>query len=144
MDKAKILVIEDDLGWSEMLVDALKDEYEVKTATNAEDGKIALKSSGLQLVLMDLNLVDKDGTNREGLQLLSYIGMTNPCARSIVLTAHSGHFRDAFRASYGVYDYLLKQEFEMSSFLQIVKQAIQEALACEKGKEKRPAYPEYS
>ena len=144
MEKVKILIIEDDPDWRGMLVDALGDEYKVQTAGSAEEGMIALKSSGLQLVLMDLNLVDEEGTNREGLRLLSFIGLTNPCARAIVLTAHSGHQREVFRASYGVFDYLLKQEFDEATFLQVVRGAIQEALDCEKGKEKRPAYPEYS
>ena len=143
MEKVKILIIEDDPGWRGILVEALEEEYNVQTAANAEEGMTALKSSGLQLVLMDLNLVDEEGTNREGLRLLSFIGLTNPCARAIVLTAHSGHQREAFRASYGVFDYLLKQEFDQSTFLRVVRGAIQEALDCEKGKEERPAYPEY-
>jgi DNA-binding NtrC family response regulator len=143
MEKARILIIEDDPDWRGILVDTLEKEYDVQTATTAKEGMAALKLFGLQLILMDLNLVDEEGANREGLRLLSFIGMTNPCARAIVLTAHSGHQRESFRASYGVFDYLLKQEFEEATFLQAVSAAVQEALECEKGKEKRPAYPEY-
>jgi len=143
MEKAKILIIEDDPGWRELIETTLKEKYEVSTAKNADEGIVALKKTGIKLVIMDLNLVDEDDANREGLRLLSSIGLTNPCARAIVLTAHSGHIRDAFRASYGVYDYLLKQEFDQSSFVRIVREAIHEAIECEKGRKEKPAYPEY-
>ncbi len=144
MKTARILVIEDDAGWRELLKDTLEHEgYKVDTAGNADEGMKALATSGLQLVLMDLNLEDKDEVNREGLKLLSLIGLFNPCARAIVFTAHPRHLREAFRASYGVFDYLLKQEFQRATFLGVVRDAIQEAFGSERGQKERPAYPDF-
>lgn len=144
MVKARVLIIEDNPGWQEILEKAFKQEgYIVNSAKNAKDAMDALKAPGLHLITMDLNLVDDEGTNREGLRLLSFIGMFNPCARAIVLTAYSGHQRDVFRASYGVYEYFLKSEFDQTTFLKTARDAIQEALDCELGKTERPAYPEF-
>jgi DNA-binding NtrC family response regulator len=143
MEKARIVIIEDNPGWREILKETLDSEgYQLDIATTTEEGIAALRISGIQLVLMDLNLVDENKMNREGLQLLTYIGMYNPCARAIVLTAYAKHLREAFRATYGLYDYLLKQEFEKHSFLGTVREAVEEAFQCEKGKSTRPAYPD--
>jgi two-component system, cell cycle response regulator len=144
MKKAKIIIIEDDAGWREVIKDTLKDEgFVVEIATSTEEGLNAIKMSSYQLIIMDLNLQDQDEKNREGLKLLSFVGMFNPCARTVVLTAFPQHLREAFRASYGVYDYILKQDFDESLFLKDVKDAIQEAFECEQGRTERPAYPDY-
>jgi DNA-binding response OmpR family regulator len=144
MTTARILIVEDDPEWQRMLKDTLEHEgYEVTVASDPDQGISALRTFGLQLVLMDLNLSDEDEMNREGLKLLSSIGMFNPCARAIVITAFSQHQREAFRASFGVYDYLLKSEFETATFLATVQEAIQEAHGCEQGENERPVYPDY-
>ncbi len=143
MQKTKILIVEDNPGWRDILSESLESkEYIVESVASAEEGMEAIKKPNIKLVVMDLNLIDADEMNREGLKLLSFIGMYNPCARAIVLTAYPRHLREAFRASYGVFDYLLKQEFEKETFLRIVNDAIQEASLCESGKRERPAYPD--
>ena len=143
MQETKILIIEDNPGWRDILFEALEsDQYAVESAASTEAGMEALKKPNIKLVIMDLNLIDAEEMNRDGLKLLSFIGIYNPCARAIVLTAHSRHLREAFRASYGVFDYLLKQEFDRETFLRIVKSAIEEAYLCESGKTERPVYPE--
>ena len=144
MNKPNILIVEDDPMWRDVVKEMLETEdYEVTEAENYETALTAIKKPDLQLVLMDLRLTEADEKDRKGLTLLSYIGMFNPCARAIVITAYADFQSEAKRASYGVFDYLLKQELEQASFLRIVQDAIQEAFDCQAGVKERPAYPEY-
>jgi DNA-binding NtrC family response regulator len=144
METAKILIVEDHQYWRDMLTEILEHEgYTVESAANYEEASHALKTLGLQLVLMDLQLVEWDESNLSGLGLLAHIGMFNPCARAIVLTAHPKHEREAYQKYSGVFDYINKQKFDQADFMRVVRDAIHEASECEKGRKERPAYPDF-
>lgn len=151
MKTAKILVVEDDEGWRNTLKDLLESEgYIVQSVANSQEASNALKLPGIQLVIMDLRLDDVDESNiemdkskPEGLELLAYIGMYNPCARAIVVTALSAHKyeREAYQ-KLGVFDYFYKTKFEPNQFIQSSRDAIDAAFECEVGRKERPIYPD--
>ena len=64
MDKAKILVVEDDDFLREVYVETLTDEgYVVEMAIDGEEGMQKIKQGGYDLVLLDIVMPKIDGLN---------------------------------------------------------------------------------
>ncbi|MBI2430898.1 MAG: response regulator [Candidatus Levybacteria bacterium] len=62
MDKAKILVVEDDDFLREVYVETLSGEgYHIDTAIDGEEGKQKIKQGGYDLILLDIVLPKIDG-----------------------------------------------------------------------------------
>lgn len=62
MDKEKILVIDDEVGFLEVLSTALKTSgYEVVTAVDGEEGLSKAKSEKPNLVICDIKMPKRDG-----------------------------------------------------------------------------------
>ena len=63
MDKAKILVVEDDLFLRDLYIEALQTEgYDVTSAVDGEDAQEKMKIGGYDLILLDIVLPKKYGT----------------------------------------------------------------------------------
>lgn len=62
MDKANILVIEDDMAINQLLVDIFEKEgYEVKSAYSGTEGKLRIEMEAFDLVILDLMLPGMSG-----------------------------------------------------------------------------------
>ncbi len=119
MSKEKILVVDDEPGAVEVLVEMLEqEEYQVVAAEDGEEAFGILRESDFDLVLTDLNMPKLDG-----IELLQKIREVNPALLSIVLTG-CGTVDNAVAAmKAGAYDYITKP-FKIDELSLSVKRAI--------------------
>lgn len=120
----KILLIEDE----EILLNILKkklleEKYEVATATNGEEGLIAMKSSKPDLILLDILMPKKDGF--EVMEEMK----KDPELKDIpiIIVSNSGQPVELDRAkAMGVKDCLVKTEFDPQEVIDKVRQQLGE------------------
>ncbi len=100
----RILVIEDDRDFRELLVEHLSEQgYQVDGASDREEGFEALEEKDYSVVILDLFLPDGNG-----MDLLSWIKENTPLTEVIVITGH-GTIKTAVEAmKLGAYDFLTK------------------------------------
>ncbi len=92
--KGSILIIDDEQEIRESLEELLRLEgHQAESATTAEEGLKRIDSSVFDLVLLDINLPD-----RNGLELLKYIKRDSPETGVIMITAYDSS-QMAFQAS---------------------------------------------
>ncbi len=85
MDKAKILVVEDDEFLREVYLETLKDEgYIVEVAIDGDEGLKKIKQGGYDLVLLDIIMPKMDGL--EVMRKIKIEGTIIPNKRLIFLT----------------------------------------------------------
>lgn len=116
MQKKKILVVDDEPGFVEMLKSKLElDDYEVLTAFDGEEGLEKAKTEKPDLIILDILMPRKDGWTfvRE---MKTYDSIKN--IPVIVLTAKE-QFEDEFKLE-GITDYLVKP-FEVEALLYKIK-----------------------
>ncbi|BCJ89336.1 DNA-binding response regulator [Terrihabitans soli] len=101
----KILVVEDDAELREALTEqiALEDEFAPVTAANASEAVDTLKTSHMDLVLMDVGLPDMDG--REAVKIIRANGYKGPV---IMLTGHDSEADTIQGLEAGANDYVAK------------------------------------
>ncbi|MBV7314199.1 response regulator transcription factor [Shewanella sp. NIFS-20-20] len=61
MEKLTIWVVDDDKDYGELMSEVLTDDYHLRVYENAKDYEAALLDSHPDIILMDINLPDKDG-----------------------------------------------------------------------------------
>ncbi|MGI2257762.1 response regulator transcription factor [Shewanella sp. GXUN23E] len=61
MSKQTVWVVDDDRDYCQLIAEVLEDDFEVKTFHAARDYELALEDAHPEVVLMDINLPDKDG-----------------------------------------------------------------------------------
>jgi DNA-binding NtrC family response regulator len=120
MDNYKILVVDDEPGAVEILVDLLGQEnYVVTTAQDGEEALAFIRESSYDLVLTDLNM-----PKLNGLELLTKIQQMNSETMSLVLTG-CGTIDNAVAAmKAGAYDYITKP-FNVDEMLLTVQRALE-------------------
>ncbi len=88
--KGKILVVDDQQGWRELLDDILRQEgHEVKTAENMDSAIGLLKSEKFDIAVLDMRLVDSSSYNIDGMRVLKEAKERQPSIKAIVLTGYS-------------------------------------------------------
>jgi two-component system, OmpR family, response regulator RpaB len=104
MQKAKIVVVEDEPAIRRGIVDALRiSGYDVTETADGAAGLVAASQSGVDLVLLDIMLPKKDG-----LSVLSELRKSHPSRPVILLTAR-GTEEDKVRGlKLGADDYVVK------------------------------------
>ena len=114
-DKARILVIDDELGPRESLRFLFKDEYEVVCADSVDAGVKALRENSPDVIIMDIRMPEKTGI--EGLQEIRDIDST----LSIIMLTGFGSLETAQEAiRHGANDYV-KKPFDTSEMRDIVR-----------------------
>ena len=105
-EKAKILVVDDEVGFRELCTDLLQEEgYETEAAAQGLEAMdlLARDPQAFQLVLSDINMPVMDG-----LQFLRAAKETHPTIEIILMTAYGG-LQSALEAlRFGAYDYITK------------------------------------
>lgn len=104
MSKSKLLVVEDDAGLREALIDTLEvSGYQCIAAENAEAALLSLKNNSVDMVISDVQMGEISG-----LQLLRSIKANYPNLPMLMMTAYAG-IDDAVQAMReGAVDYLSK------------------------------------
>jgi len=120
MEKARILVVEDDDLMQGMLQDSLsKEGYEIIVASDGMNGWQEFKKSSFDVILLDLKLPKMDG-----MTLLSKIHETNSESLVLIMTAH-GTVETAVKAmKLGAFDYVTKP-FMVDELLVIIKRGLE-------------------
>jgi len=120
MSREKILVVDDEPGARQILVDVLKKEkYSVVTVEDGQKALDALKESAYDLVLTDLNMPRIDG-----IEVLKHVQKMNSGLLCIVLTG-CGTVDNAVAAmKAGAFDYITKP-FKIDELILSVKRALQ-------------------
>ncbi len=120
MSEERILVVDDEPGAIDVLVNVLKKEkYQVTTAKDGEEALGILRESSFHLVLTDLNMPKVDG-----LEVLRGAKQINGGTLCIVLTG-CGTVDNAVAAmKSGAYDYITKP-FKIDELILSVKRALE-------------------
>ena len=115
-----ILVVEDKESMAQMLKDTLESEgYEVISAKTGTEGLKYLRESGIDLVLTDLKLPEKDG-----IEILRTSKEENQLIPVIVMTAF-GSVETAVQAmKEGAFDFITKP-FDIDHLLMLIKRALE-------------------
>ena len=108
MQRAKVLIVEDDVGWAEALARAIGREYDTAVAHTGGEA-LALARDGIDLILLDLNLPDMDGID-VAQQLVAH------AADIVMLTARSD-VASRVRGLYAGADDYVSKPFAMDELL---------------------------
>ena len=129
MDKAKILVVEDDEFLREVYLETLKDEgYIVETGIDGEEGLQKIKQGGYDLVLLDIILPKMDGL--EIMRRIKAEGTAAKNKRLIFLTNldKDEEIKEALRLGDG---YLIKSQLTPGDLVREIKLYLSKNLAIE-------------
>lgn len=134
-DKKKVLIVDNELHWLELLAELLINEYEVTTAKNLAEARDALLTSNrpFHVVISEIRLEASDQTNEEGLQLLGDLNQISSSTQAIVITGYP-NIRTAKKSwrDLDVFEYMLKfpedgQGFDYDRFRKVVREAVNQA-----------------
>ncbi len=116
--RAKILIVDDEVGPRESLKMVLKPFYDVYTANNRQEALALVQSTSIDLMTLDLKMTDCHGTS-----LLKEIKTVRPNTQAIILTGY-GSLKSAIEAiRYGAADYLLKP-FQVTEILSVINRVL--------------------
>ena len=133
--KYAVLVVDDQENWRNLLVELLKDEFEVFSAVSYDAAlqKIRSRNEPFHVLVTDMRLVDEEAGNASGLDLAAEINRQGGGTKVVVVTGYPT-LRTIKRAFgvLNVYDYLEKRPsdgspFNVSEFLRLVREAAQVA-----------------
>lgn len=128
--RGKILIVEDNADWRDLLTGLLQREgHEVEAVASLPDGRAHVAAArDLDLAVVDIRLVEADETNEEGLSLLADIRARQPHTRVVMISGHAtmGIQRRAFR-EFRAFDFFRKEEFDTDEFRRTVREAIEQA-----------------
>jgi len=114
-----ILVVDDDPGLRESFRLILEDEYEVVDAADGPTALGILRSSQVDLVLLDIRLPDMDG-----IEVLERIKATDEGVEVILVTAVKTLRTAVAAMKLGAFDYLTKP-FEEDELLSVIRRALE-------------------
>jgi len=124
-DPQRVLIIEDDNKWQAVLRETLEDEdYDVTLISSYQEGRRTLERRSFDLVILDLNLDEKSPT-LDGERLLRRISRQYADTPCIIVSGQGDvHIvRNAFK-QYHVVDFIAKDQFDISTFIQVVEDAL--------------------
>lgn len=120
MEKARILIIDDDPSMRKTLSDILRTKgYEIVAAASGEEGLAMLGGDVVNIALVDLGLPDIPG-----LELLEKIKAGNPAVEAIILTGNATLDSAVTATQRGAFSYLLKP-YDIDQLLLQVRRAIE-------------------
>ena len=120
--KAKILVIDDELSMREMLQIFLRREgFEVKVARGGEDGLESIRKEDFDVIVSDIRMPDMSG-----IDLLRRVRSESASGQFILLTAYATAETAIQALKMGAFDYVLKTDNFMEELRHIIDRALEE------------------
>ena len=117
---AKILIVEDDVAFCQMLETFLtKKGYEVNASHTGNDALAKLKSNNYDIVLTDVRLPDRDGN-----EILQILKEEHPGTKVILMTGYAEVNLAVDAIKTGAFDYISKP-INPEKMLQVVKSALE-------------------
>lgn len=138
MERPRILVLDDDKTFRELLVDLFTREgYEAVTVATGEDALCKIQEEQFDLATIDFDL--PGWVN--GIDFLKELKEMAPCAEVILLTGNASEeiAKEAIR--YGAFHYYIKPLHHIDQFLRLIKQALESARQKKKSKEDPNPHP---
>lgn len=114
----KIIIIDDEISICSLLTFALEKKYDVQATTDLEMGLDIIKKESIDLVLMDLNI-----NNKNGIIILEEIKKINKSISVIIMT-DSNSLLSVEAMKKGAYSYLSKP-INLEEVYMLVKQALE-------------------
>lgn len=137
--KGRVLVVEDDPFWQDLIRETLEAEYQVVVAATYDDArhvldKVKNRQERVDLVTVDMGLPSQsdgeDAIVEAGQRIVSYLSRYQPHIPCIVVTGlpdiSTTQVRDLFKR-YNVFDFIAKSRFDLGEFLDTVERAIGDA-----------------
>lgn len=141
--KYKVLVVEDEPYWQDIIRETLEAEYQVLVAATYDEAKNILEKvrnqqEHIDLVTVDMELpgqLQGECTSVEaGQRIVDYLRRFHPRVPCIVVTGltdiSTTQVRDLFKR-YDVFDFIAKSQFDLIEFLDIVERAAEQGRARE-------------
>lgn len=129
----RILVVDDQSNWRELLQELLEPAYTVETAASYDEAKKVLRRRAFHAVVSDQRLVDADKENIQGIFLLDDVKALQDGTQVIIVTGYPT-IKAAKAALRGrdAFDYLLKNPeeggpFDHVGYVNLVKAAAEKA-----------------
>lgn len=132
MKAGRILIVENDPLWQELLQDPLQAEYELTVVSDKEDAETALTAAiearqPYNVVTVDIGLT-ANAQALEGEDILALIRNHHPQTKCIVVSGHdevgTTKLRNYFK-QFEVFDYVAKADFDLGKFKQIIDDAFE-------------------
>jgi len=124
MEKARILIIDDDAGLRKTLVDILRFRgYEPFAVGNGEAGLACLKEKQVNLVLIDLGLPDMSGV-----EVLKRVKNDFPAIEAIIVTGNATLDSAIEATNSGAFSYLIKP-YDIEQLLLNIRRAVEKQQA---------------
>ncbi len=108
MSRPKVLIIEDDLATCKQLTWALKDEFDVLTASDSPAALSLATQEHPSVILLDLGLPPRPADPEGGFRVLKEIRQGGGTGKVIVLTGHGERSHGVRAISEGAYDFFMK------------------------------------
>jgi PAS domain S-box-containing protein len=116
--RARILVVDDELGPRESLRMLLKPSYQVETADTGRAALAELPRFHPDLVILDIKMPEMDG-----LEILRHIKRIDPSIEVIMITAYASLETVKLALTHGAFEYLIKP-FSRQDLEDVVRRAI--------------------
>ena len=117
-ERARILVVDDEIGPRESLRMILKPSYEIATADSGETALKTLPSFNPDLVFMDIKMPKMDG-----IELLQRIKAVDPTIEAVMITAYASLDTVKNALTHGAFEYLIKP-FSRTDLEETVRRAL--------------------
>lgn len=130
--RPRILFLEDEKDWIDVLTSFLPDDYEIEPALSLSDAMELLNTRAFDLAIVDISLISGAHEDEKGFHFIEELRTTKTLRDMsiVILTAYSTveRLRRAFR-DYGVFDFIDKGTLDPEEFRRTVAEAIDEAHA---------------
>ena len=117
-ERARILVVDDEIGPRESLRMILKPSYEIATADSGETALRTLPAFNPDLVFMDIKMPKMDG-----IELLQRIKAVDPTIEAVMITAYASLDTVKNALTHGAFEYLIKP-FSRTDLEETVRRAL--------------------
>lgn len=121
--RPRILIIEDDIEWSDYLAGNLSEFHETIVADTGAKGLKLIESSSPNCIILDLALPDYK--NEEELPLLRELLNQYPHVPVVILTGRDDTSLAVKAARIGAYDYISKGHLDKDKFLTTIRNAVE-------------------
>ncbi len=116
--RARVLVVDDEMGPRESLRMLLKTSYEIRTADSARAALETLPDFRPDLVILDIKMPEMDG-----LEVLRRIKRVDPSIEVVMITAYASLETVKLALSHGAFEYLIKP-FSRQDLEDVVRRAV--------------------
>ena len=147
--KGKILVVEDELYWQDIIRETLEAEYQVLVAATYDEArgileKVENQQEHIDLVTVDMGLpgqLQSEGASVEaGQRIVDYLRRSHPRLPCIVVTGlddiSNTQVRNLFKR-YNVFDFIAKRQFDLKEFLDTVNRATEQGQAQDEDQDRK-------